>query len=127
MIGQTWDGPAISMKKAGEPISYQAPKEGAIGWVDGFSLVKGAKNIDQAYEWLKYTHTPRSFGELAAENSGYNPSTIGAEKLLSDKARTHLQRRLSRQVDRRHVVASASSRTWFADLRTQYAEKFKAA
>ena len=63
VIGQTWDGPAISLKKAGKPISYQAPKEGAIGWVDGFSLVKGAKNIDQAYEWLKYIAHARGLGQ----------------------------------------------------------------
>jgi spermidine/putrescine transport system substrate-binding protein len=48
VIGQTWDGPVISLKKSGKPISYQAPKEGAIGWVDGWSLSKGAKNVEQA-------------------------------------------------------------------------------
>ena len=37
VIGQTWDGPAISLKKAGQPISFMAPKEGAIGWIDGWS------------------------------------------------------------------------------------------
>ena len=86
VIGQTWDGPVIKLKKEGKPVSYQAPKEGAIGWVDGFSLVKGAKNVDQAYEWLKYIHTPEASAK-AAENSGYNPSAVGADKLLSDKAR----------------------------------------
>ena len=34
-IGQTWDGPALSLKKEGKPVNYQAPKEGAIAWVDG--------------------------------------------------------------------------------------------
>jgi hypothetical protein len=48
-IGQTWDGPALSLKKEGKPVGYQAPKEGAIAWLDGISLLKAAKNIDQAY------------------------------------------------------------------------------
>ncbi len=125
VIGQTWDGPAISMKKAGEPVSYQAPKEGAIGWVDGFSIVKGAKNIDQAYEWLKYTHTAPA-SAAAAENSGYNPSAIGAEKLLSDKARGIFNQAYpGKSIDT--MWWRPIEPTWFADLRTQYAEKFKAA
>ncbi len=35
VIGQTWDGPALSLKKDGKPVSYMAPKEGAIAWIDG--------------------------------------------------------------------------------------------
>ena len=33
-IGQTWDGPPLSLKKDGKPVSYQAPVEGAIVWLD---------------------------------------------------------------------------------------------
>ena len=57
-IGQTWDGPPLSLKKDGKPVSYQAPKEGAIVWLDGLSLMKSAKNIDQAYAFLDYLYTP---------------------------------------------------------------------
>lgn len=125
VIGQTWDGPVISMKKAGKPMTYQAPKEGAIGWVDGFSLVKGAKNLDQAYEWLKWTHSAEA-SALAAENSGYNPSGIGAEKLLSEKAGTIFKEAYpGTSVDR--MWWRPIEPTWFAELRGQYAEKFKAA
>ena len=38
-IGQTWDGPVLTLKKDGKPVSYQAPKEGAIAWLDGLSCV----------------------------------------------------------------------------------------
>lgn len=125
VIGQTWDGPAISMKKAGDPISYQAPKEGAIGWVDGFSLTKGAKNIDQAYAWLEYIHTPEASAK-AAENSGYNPSAVGADKLLSDKARAIFNEAYpGKSID--NMWWRPVEPTWYAELRGQYAEKFKAA
>ena len=125
VIGQTWDGPVISMKKAGKPMNYQAPKEGAIGWVDGFSLVKGAKNLEQAYEWLKYIHTAEASAK-AAENSGYNPSAIGADKLLSDKARAIFNEAYpGKSID--NMWWRPVEPTWFAELRGQYAEKFKAA
>ena len=125
VIGQTWDGPVISLKKSGQPVSYQAPKEGAIGWVDGFSLVKGAKNVDQAYEWLKYIHSAEASAK-AAENSGYNPSGVGADKLLSDKARAIFNEAYpGESIDK--MWWRPVEPTWFAELRGQYAEKFKAA
>jgi spermidine/putrescine transport system substrate-binding protein len=34
VIGQTWDGPPLSLKKEGKPVSYMAPQEGAITWLD---------------------------------------------------------------------------------------------
>jgi spermidine/putrescine transport system substrate-binding protein len=125
VIGQTWDGPVISLKKAGKPISYQAPKEGAIGWVDGWSLSKASKNVDQAYAFLNYLHSPEGAAKVA-EGSGYNPSGVGADKLLSDKARGIFGEAYpGASIDKmwwRPVEPS-----WFADLRTQYAEKYKAA
>lgn len=125
VIGQTWDGPPISLIKAGNPVSFQAPKEGAIGWVDGWSLTKGAKNVEQAYAFLKYLHTPEASAKVA-EGSGYNPVAKGAENLLSDKAKTIFKAAYpGTSLDKmwwRPVEPS-----WFAELRTQYAEKFKAA
>jgi spermidine/putrescine transport system substrate-binding protein len=125
VIGQTWDGPVISLKKAGKPLSYQAPKEGAIGWVDGWALSKAAKNVDQAYAFLNYLHSPEGSAKVA-EGSGYNPSGIGADKLLSDKAR--------KVFDEAYPGASIEGMwwrpvepSWFAELRSQYAEKYKAA
>lgn len=125
VIGQTWDGPAISMKKAGQPITFMAPQEGAIGWVDGWAKSKAIKNVDQAYEWLKYIHSAEGSATVA-EGSGYNPVAKGADALLSEKAKAVFQEAYpGPSLDRmwwRPVEPS-----WFAELRTQYAEKFKAA
>jgi spermidine/putrescine transport system substrate-binding protein len=125
VIGQTWDGPAINLKKSGKPISFQAPKEGAIGWVDGWALSKASKNVEQAYAFLNYLHSPEGSAKVA-EGSGYNPSGVGADKLLSDKARSVFTEAYpGASIDKmwwRPVEPS-----WFAELRTQYAEKYKAA
>jgi spermidine/putrescine transport system substrate-binding protein len=32
VVGQTWDGPPLALKSAGEPVMYQAPKEGSMVW-----------------------------------------------------------------------------------------------
>src|SRR4029078_8605889 len=80
----------ISLKKDGKPVNYTAPKEGAIAWVDGLSLMKSAKNVDQAYEFINFLQTPESSAALA-EGSGYNPVVTGADALLSDQAKQNLQ------------------------------------
>jgi spermidine/putrescine transport system substrate-binding protein len=125
VIGQTWDGPPISLKKTGAPITFMAPKEGAISWLDGWSLTKAARNVAQAYEFLKYVHSAEGSAKVA-EGSGYNPVAKGADALLSDKARAIFQEAYPKDaVDK--LWARPVEPSWFAELRTQYAEKFKAA
>ncbi len=125
VIGQTWDGPVISLIKAGKPVAYMAPQEGAISWIDGWAMPSAARNVEQAYAWLQYVHSARGSATMA-EHSGYNPVVKGADALLSPQARAifkacypgdALQRLWPRPLEP----------SWFADLRTAYAEKFQAA
>ncbi len=125
IIGQTWDGPVISLMKAGKPVAYMAPQEGAISWIDGWAMPSAARNIEQAYAWLQYVHSPQGSATMA-EHSGYNPVVKGADALLSPQARAifkscypgdALQRLWPRPLEP----------SWFADLRTAYAERFQAA
>jgi spermidine/putrescine transport system substrate-binding protein len=125
VIGQTWDGPPISLKKTGAPITFMAPKEGAISWLDGWSMTKAARNVAQAYEFLKYVHSAEGSAKVA-EGSGYNPVVKGADALLSEKARAIFQEAYPGDaVDK--LWARPVEPSWFAELRTQYAEKLKAA
>ncbi len=48
VIGQTRDGPILTLKKEAKPVSYMAPKEGALTWVDSMGIVKNAENLEQA-------------------------------------------------------------------------------
>ncbi len=124
-IGQTWDGPALSLKKEGKPVNYQAPIEGAIAWVDGLSLMKAAKNTDQVYAFLDYLHTPEA-SAAAAEGSGYNPTITGADALLSDVAKKNFQEAFPGDA-LNNLWPWPAEPTWYAEIRSQYADKFKAA
>ena len=125
VIGQTWDGPVLSLKKDGKPVSYMAPQEGAIAWIDGWSLSSGAKNIDQAYAWLNYVHTPEASAKVA-DGSGYNPIVKGSDALLSAAAKKNFQEAYPGDaLDK--LWNRIPEPSWFGDLRGEYAEKFKAA
>ncbi|WP_341894847.1 extracellular solute-binding protein [Ferrovibrio terrae] len=125
VIGQTWDGPALSLKKQGRPVSYMAPQEGAIAWLDGWALTTGAKNVAQAYEWINYLHTAEVSAKVA-DGSGYNPVAKGADVLLSDVAKKNFTEAFPDDATTK-LWHRPPEPSWFAELRTQYAEKFKAA
>lgn len=125
VIGQTWDGPALSLKKDGKPVSYMAPKEGAISWLDGWALLSEAKNTDQAYEWIKYVHSPE-VSAMVADGSGYNPVVKGSADLLSPAAKKNFEEAYPDDALSK-LWSRPAEPSWFADLRTQYAEKLKAA
>jgi spermidine/putrescine transport system substrate-binding protein len=125
VIGQTWDGPPLSLKKQGKPVSYMAPQEGAIAWIDGWAITKSAKNVAQAYEWIKYCHSTETSAKVA-DGSGYNPVAKGADKLLSDVAKKNFAEAYPDDAVEK-LWNRPPEPSWFAELRTQYAEKFKAA
>ena len=90
-IGQTWDGPALSLKKEGKPVNYQAPKEGAIAWVDGLVADQGGQERRPGLCVPRTTCTRRKPRRPSAEGSGYNPVITGADALLSDVAKKNFQ------------------------------------
>ena len=124
-IGQTWDGPALSLKKDGKPVNYTAPKEGAIAWVDGMSLMKAAKNLDQVYAFINYMQSPE-VSAMVAEGSGYNPVVTGADALLSDAAKKNFQEAFPGDA-LKNLWPWPAEPTWYAEIRSQYVDKFKAA
>ncbi len=78
IVGQAWDGPVLAMKLQGEPVAYQAPKEGALAWVDGLAMSAAAKNVAEAYELIKYIFDPKVAGK-SIDIHGYNSAVLGAE------------------------------------------------
>ena len=124
-IGQTWDGPALSLKKDGKPVTYQAPKEGAIAWLDGLATLKAAKNVDQLYAFLNYMQTPE-VSALVSDGSGYNPVVTGAEALTSDVFKKNFREAFPGDTLKK-LWHRPPEPSWFGELRTQYADKFKSA
>ncbi|QDL93819.1 extracellular solute-binding protein (plasmid) [Paroceanicella profunda] len=83
IVGQTWDGPPLALKTAGEPVMYRAPKEGAMAWVDGLAIPVGAENTDAVYEFVKYAYMPELAGE-AIDHHGYNSPVLGADTFAGE-------------------------------------------
>ena len=62
VIGMTWDSIMYSLIKEGQKFKYLAPVEGALTVMDVHCLPKGAKNVEQAYEFVNWTLQPKIGG-----------------------------------------------------------------
>ena len=124
-IGQTWDGPPLSLKKDGKPVSYQAPVEGAIVWLDGLSLMKAAKNTDQVYEFINYLHTPEVSAKVS-DGSNYNPVVTGADALTSAAFKKNFQEAYPGDA-LKNVWPWPAEPGCYPEIRSQYVDQFTAA
>ncbi len=125
VIGQTWDGPILTLKKKGKPLSYMAPKEGAMTWVDSMAIVKHAENVEQAYAWINWAYTPEA-GALMAKSTGYNSVVKGAADLLDDATKKGFAEAYPGDaLD--NLWWYVSEEPWFVPARTEYRDKFQAA
>ncbi|MEQ8708134.1 MAG: extracellular solute-binding protein [Rhodospirillales bacterium] len=125
IVGQTWDGPPIAMKNSGEPITYQAPKEGAMAWVDGMSMPTGAKNIDQIYAFIDYCYKPEPAGK-AIDDHGYNSVVLGADGFAGQAYKKNFAEAYPGSA-LGNLNPWPAEQTWYADVRSEYVNKFKTA
>ena len=125
IVGQTWDGPPLSLKNAGEPVNYQAPVEGAMAWVDGMSMPIGAKNVEQVYEFVKFAFEAKPAGE-AIDSHGYNSPVLGADKFAGQVYKDNFAEAYPGDA-LANLNPWPAEAPWYADVRTEFVNKFKSA
>jgi spermidine/putrescine transport system substrate-binding protein len=125
VIGQVWDGPVADLRAQGTPVTFMAPSEGAIAWIDGWTMTSTAGNVDQVYEFLNFLMTPETSAMVAA-TSGYNPAVAGAVELLAEPARASFTEAYPGDALQK-LWPVRPEPVWLKSLRVQYAEKLRAA
>jgi len=123
IVGQTWDGPPMALKTAGDPIMYQAPKEGSMAWVDGMAMPIGAKNIDQIYEFIKFSYDAKNAGK-AIDDHGYNSPVLGADGFAGDAYKKNFSDAYPGE-SLAKLNPWPPQAPWYAEIRTEYVNKFK--
>lgn len=51
-IGTIWNGDYLVAKEENKNLAFVFPEEGAMPWVDSFTILSGAKNVDNAYSLI---------------------------------------------------------------------------
>lgn len=125
IVGQTWDGPPIALKTAGEPVMYRAPVEGAMAWVDGLAMPTGAKNIDQIYAFIDACYDAKLAGE-AIKTHGYNSPVIGADKFGGEIYAKNFADAYPGDALAK-LNPWPAEMPWYVDARTEFVNKFTSA
>jgi spermidine/putrescine transport system substrate-binding protein len=125
VIGQTWDSTAAALGREGMPVSYIAPKEGALAWMEGMAIPKGAENLDGAYAFVNWYLTPE-VGAMLANNLGYNTTAKGAEEFLTEENKAFFAAAYSGDaLDK--LWWWPIQDTWFVEKRNIYQDRFLSA
>ncbi len=130
LVGQTWDGPPITLMNNGDPVQYRAPVEGALAWVDGMSLSAGAENIEQVYAFIDFCFQAEPAGKSidgggddAWGGHGYNSAVLGADQHASEN-----YGKMFASVYPGESLANLwpwpKEPQWYADVRTEFRNKF---
>lgn len=125
IVGQTWDGPPLALKTAGEPVMYAAPLEGAMAWVDGMAIPVGAENMDAIYEFMTYAYNPELAGE-AIDHHGYNSPVLGADKYAGEAYAKNFADAYPGDA-LANLNPWPAEAQWYADARTEFVNKFTSA
>ena len=64
VAAMTWNDAATALKKQGVKVEFMKPKEGMLTWSCGFVMLKDAKNVDLAYDFINSRMEPESGKEL---------------------------------------------------------------
>ncbi|WGD37224.1 extracellular solute-binding protein [Lysinibacter sp. HNR] len=81
-----------------ENITYSVAKEGAVGWIDNWSISAKTKKLDLAYEWLNYM-TGKEFLSTWAETPE-DESPAPANKAVVDGFTPETDQRLQANTDK---------------------------
>jgi len=82
-LAQGWDGTGWLLSKQNPAIKFIAPKEGALGWVDTFTIPAGSENLEAAYAWINFNLWPKNAGKLI-EAGGFLSAVKGAVDYLPE-------------------------------------------
>ncbi len=130
LVGQTWDGPPITLMNDGEAVQYRAPVEGSLAWVDGMALSNQAGDLDAVYTFIDYCFLPKPAGmsidggtDSSYGGHGYNSAVLGADKFASAQ-----YAKVFGSVYPGNSLANLwpwpKEPQWYADVRTEFRNKF---
>ncbi|MEM7377438.1 MAG: extracellular solute-binding protein [Pseudomonadota bacterium] len=122
VLGQTWDTPAFSLQAVDEPVSFQAPREGALCWTSGWMLAEWSRQKPAAHAFLNTSLTPTWAGAATADH-GFNATVRGAEQHAPTWYQRAFQRAYAPEaLGRLRPVPQQSA--WFRRTSAAYTDRF---
>jgi spermidine/putrescine transport system substrate-binding protein len=65
-VAEAWDNGGWKLHEENKDLDFVAPSEGALGWIDTFTIPAKAKNVDAAYKWINFMLKPENSGAFTS-------------------------------------------------------------
>ena len=85
-----WDTGGWKLNNENKDITYVAPKSGALGWIDTFTLPRKGKNDEAAYKWINFVMKPEIAAKITASVGNFTASK-GADAFVDDVLKAQFQ------------------------------------
>ena len=90
-VAMAWDNGGWKLHGENPDIDFVAPKSGALGWIDTFTIPAKAKNVDAAYKWINFMLKPEN-AAVFTNMEKYGTASKGAKQFLDADVRANFER-----------------------------------
>ncbi|MBR9986301.1 MAG: extracellular solute-binding protein [Desulfosarcina sp.] len=94
-VAMAWDNGGWKMHAENPDIDFVAPKSGALGWIDTFTIPAKAKNVEAAYKWINFMLTPEN-AAVFTNKEKYGTASAGAIEYYDAEVKANFQRSFSK-------------------------------
>jgi putrescine transport system substrate-binding protein len=102
-VALAWVGDALAAAKAGQPVQFIIPQEGATVFIDTLVIPKSAKRPDLAHRFINYLMQPKVAAQITTETLYPSPN-LGAQKFIDSSLRDQPGLYPDRETKRRLAV-----------------------
>ncbi len=90
-VAMGWDNGGWKLHKENPDLDFVAPKSGALGWIDTFTIPSKAKNVEGAYKWINFMLEPENAAYFTNTES-YGTASKGANAFLNADIKANFDR-----------------------------------
>ncbi len=94
-VAMAWDNGGWKMHAENPDIDFVAPKSGALGWIDTFTIPAKAKNVEAAYQWINFMMKPEN-AAVFTNKEKYGTASAGAIEYYDADVKANFQRSFSK-------------------------------
>lgn len=93
-VAMGWDNGGWKLHGENPDIDFIAPKSGALGWIDTFTIPAKAKNVSAAYKWINFIMKPEN-AAVFTNLEKYGTASKGSSKFIEPAIRDNFNRSFS--------------------------------